>query len=256
MTHLQETTNGYSLYKMKLTNLPNANSISLSDILQKSLIRNQLLSLWNDKDMQLKFASTISMFWPTLHWFHAILGHPGTNCMHATLKSIHPIPTCKCILDDNCVTIINAKIHWTLPWLTSNQNIACAWWAEVTVDFIGPWPASIPHNDIQFFALTCINTTTNLVELAKIVKNLAITLLIVLSMPDSPSTQNQWNSSMIMRENSLVLPANTFYRCWTESWFWLQEKILSQMPVTSKCIRLLYLCWKHCFPNHLIYAAK
>jgi len=37
-------------------------------------------------------------------------------------------------------------------------------WEEVAVDLIGPWPASTPNGFVEFFALMCIDNTTNLVK--------------------------------------------------------------------------------------------
>ncbi len=37
---------------------------------------------------------------------------------------------------------------------------------KVAVDLIGPWTAKTGHFNGEFYALTCIDTTTNLVELA------------------------------------------------------------------------------------------
>ncbi len=59
--------------------------------------------------------------------------------------------------------------HGLLP----DCNIADAPWEEVAVDLIGPWPASTPHGPVEFFALTCIDTTTNLVKVAQIFKKLS-----------------------------------------------------------------------------------
>ncbi len=54
--------------------------------------------------------------------------------------------------------------HGLLP----DRDIAGAPWEEVAVDLIGPWTTSTPHGSVDFFALTCIDTTTNLVELTQV----------------------------------------------------------------------------------------
>ncbi len=41
-------------------------------------------------------------------------------------------------------------------------------WYEVAVDLIGLWTAKTDHFNGDLYALTCIDTTTNLVELAHI----------------------------------------------------------------------------------------
>ena len=46
--------------------------------------------------------------------------------------------------------------------------MAIAPFSEVAVDLIGPWSIKIHGRIITFFALTCIDTTTNLVELTRI----------------------------------------------------------------------------------------
>ncbi len=37
-------------------------------------------------------------------------------------------------------------------------------WYEVAINLIGPWTAKTGHFNGEFYALTCIDTTTNLVE--------------------------------------------------------------------------------------------
>ncbi len=37
---------------------------------------------------------------------------------------------------------------------------------KAAFDPIGPWSAKIEHFNSEFYALTCIDTTTNLVEIA------------------------------------------------------------------------------------------
>ncbi len=41
-------------------------------------------------------------------------------------------------------------------------------WYEVAINLIGPWTAKTGHFNGEFYALTCIATTTKLVELAHI----------------------------------------------------------------------------------------
>ena len=41
-------------------------------------------------------------------------------------------------------------------------------WSEVAVDLIGPWTININGEDIQFRAITFIDTVTNLPEFARI----------------------------------------------------------------------------------------
>ncbi len=46
----------------------------------------------DDQDMQWTFSLTDSMIWSTLPWFHAIVGHIGSQCMHVTLQARYHHP--------------------------------------------------------------------------------------------------------------------------------------------------------------------
>ncbi len=46
----------------------------------------------DNRDTQWKFALMDFMIWPTIHWFHTMLGHPGSHRMHATLQAQYHHP--------------------------------------------------------------------------------------------------------------------------------------------------------------------
>ncbi len=46
----------------------------------------------DNRNTQWKFALTNSMIWPTCHWFHVMLGHPGSCHMRATLQAQYHHP--------------------------------------------------------------------------------------------------------------------------------------------------------------------
>ncbi len=87
--------------------------------------------------------------------------------MHATLQAqYHHLHLCmhiECFVCDKCQC---AKPSGPCHGLLSDQDIAGDPWEDVAVDLIGPWPASTSHGIVEFFALTCIDTMTNLVEIA------------------------------------------------------------------------------------------
>ncbi len=68
-------------------------------------------------------------------------------------------------------------------------------WEEVAVNLIGPWPASTPHGILELFALNCIDTTTNLVEITQIFEKSSV-FLPILSISGSFRTLNQCESSI------------------------------------------------------------
>ncbi len=41
-------------------------------------------------------------------------------------------------------------------------------WEEVAIDLIGPWTVKVNNRKVEFNALTCIDTASNLVELIRI----------------------------------------------------------------------------------------
>ncbi len=67
-----------------------------------------------------------------------------------------------------CENCHQAKPSGPSHGLLPNQNIADTPGEEVAVDLNGPWPVSTPHGTVEFSALTCIDTTTNLVKVAHI----------------------------------------------------------------------------------------
>ncbi len=73
----------------------------------------------------------------------------------------------ECFACDICQ---QAKLSGPGHGLLPDRNIAGTPWEEVAVDLIGPGPASTQHGPVEFCALTCIDTTTNLVKVAGIFK--------------------------------------------------------------------------------------
>ncbi len=79
----------------------------------------------------------------------------------------------KCTLKNLCATNVNI-LNPLAPATSHNQfpdhDTVGNPWDEVAVDLICPWAASTPHGIVEFFALTCIDTTTNLVKITLIFK--------------------------------------------------------------------------------------
>jgi hypothetical protein len=49
--------------------------------------------------------------------------------------------------------------------LLSEQEVQIAPWEEVAIDLIGPWKVKVNGQQVEFNALTCIDTALNLVKL-------------------------------------------------------------------------------------------
>ncbi len=97
------------------------------------------------------------------------LRHPGSCCIMQHCRHNTIIHISECTLNVLLVTKCQqAKPSGPGHGLLPGQDIAGAPWEEIAVDLIGPWSASTPHGTVGFFALTCIDTITNLVKIAQI----------------------------------------------------------------------------------------
>ncbi len=52
--------------------------------------------------------------------------------------------------------------------LLPKQEVWIAPWEEVSIDLIGPWKVKVNGRHVEFNALACIDTASNLVELIRI----------------------------------------------------------------------------------------
>jgi hypothetical protein len=52
--------------------------------------------------------------------------------------------------------------------LLPKRELCLAPWEEVAIDLIGPWEVKVSGRTLEFNALTCIDTASNLVELIRI----------------------------------------------------------------------------------------
>ena len=117
-----------------------------------------------------KIALPSNMLGPLIHWYHRTLAHaPGMDRLEVLLKCTfyHPMihDACRSIIS-NCP--ISPMVHTTYKTYghLAPGNATSIPWSEVHVDCIGPWKVSLPDNNtIQFYALTCIDPVTNLIEI-------------------------------------------------------------------------------------------
>jgi hypothetical protein len=57
--------------------------------------------------------------------------------------------------------------------LIPEQEVWIAPWEEVAINLIGPWKVKVNGQQVEFNALTCIDTASNLVKLIRIDKKTA-----------------------------------------------------------------------------------
>ncbi len=101
-----------------------------------------------------------------IKWFHSILANPGCKryCMTIQARYYHP-DICKHVDNFHCNYYQCFKIPCKGMELLLEHDLTNTPWHEVAVDLIGPWSAKTEHFNGELYALICIDTTTNLVEL-------------------------------------------------------------------------------------------
>jgi transposase InsO family protein len=104
----------------------------------------------------------------TVTWFHHVLGHPGERRLMDTIKQRYHHPQLRRHIDNlNCQDCQKYKMTNREYGLLPEREVRIAPWEEVAVDMIGPWDIKVNGRIVQFKALTCIDTVTNLVELTR-----------------------------------------------------------------------------------------
>ncbi len=87
----------------------------------------------------MEISSTNSMIWPTLHWFHVMLGHPGSCCLCATLQAwYHHLQLHMHIEPFACDECQHAKSSGPNHGLLPDQDFVVSPWKEVAVNLIDP----------------------------------------------------------------------------------------------------------------------
>ena len=94
------------------------------------------------------------------------MGYPGKTRLNKTLrqqyhhhKLQYHIERFKC---KHCQRHkLPGKGYGPLP----KRELRIAPWEEIAVDLVGPWHIKVHRREVEFKALTCIDTASNLVEL-------------------------------------------------------------------------------------------
>jgi hypothetical protein len=103
----------------------------------------------------------------TVKWFHQVMGHPGEKNYkrHYTLLS----PSLRYHIEKlKCKDCQKYKLEGHGYCLLPEQEVWIAPWEEVAINLIGPWKVKVNGQQVEFNALTCIDTALNLVELIHI----------------------------------------------------------------------------------------
>ncbi len=113
-----------------------------------------------------KIALPKSMVADNVKWFHQVMGHPGEKCLRETLNQCYYHPKLYYHIDRlKCKEYQKYKLAGRGYGLLPKQEVQIAIWEEVAIDLIGPRKVKVNCQQVEFNALTCIDTDSNLVEL-------------------------------------------------------------------------------------------
>jgi len=122
-----------------------------------------------DNQNQWRIALPEQMLDKTISWFHQIMGHPGSKRLRETLQKRYYHPQLRRTVDKyQCEHCQKHKLSGKGYGLLPERELRVAPWTEVAVDLIGPWKLQVHGKPVEFNALTCIDTASNLVELIRI----------------------------------------------------------------------------------------
>jgi hypothetical protein len=113
-----------------------------------------------------KIVSPEAMVVDTIKWFHQVMGHPDEKRLHKTLNQHHYHPKlCYHIDRLRCKDCQKNKLADPDYCLLLTREVQIEPWEEVAINLIGPWKVKVNGQLVEFNALTCIDTASNLVEL-------------------------------------------------------------------------------------------
>jgi hypothetical protein len=105
----------------------------------------------------------------TVKWFHQVMGHPGEIRLQETLNQCFYHPRLHYHIDKlKCKECQKHKFAGHGYGLLPKQEVRIAPWEEVAMDLIGPWKVKVNGQQVEFNALTCIDTASNLVKLIRV----------------------------------------------------------------------------------------
>ena len=119
-----------------------------------------------------KIALPTNMLGPIVHWYHKTLAHsPGMDRLEALVRRtfFHP-KICDAVrsIVSNCPISPMVRTTYKPYGALAPHDAPIAPWSEVHVNCIGPWKVQVPSSKpIHFYALTCINPVTNLIEIIR-----------------------------------------------------------------------------------------
>jgi hypothetical protein len=96
------------------------------------------------------------------------MGHPGEKWLRQTLNQCYYHPKLRHHIDKlKCKGCQKHKLAGQGYGLLTKLEVRVAPWEEVVINLIGPWKVKVNGQQVEFYALTCIDTASNSVELTR-----------------------------------------------------------------------------------------
>jgi hypothetical protein len=110
-----------------------------------------------------------SMIVDTVEWFHQVMGHPGEKRLQDTLNQCCQHPRLRYHIGKlKCKDCQKNKLAGRGYGLLPKQEVRIAPWQEVAINLIGPRKVKVNGQQVEFNALTCVDTALNLVKLIRV----------------------------------------------------------------------------------------
>ncbi len=103
----------------------------------------------------------------TVKWFHQVMGHPSKKRLQETLNQRYYHPKLHYHIDKlKCEDCKKHKLAGRGYGLLPKLEVRIAPWEGDAINLIGPWKVKVNGQQVEFNALTCIDTASNLVKLS------------------------------------------------------------------------------------------
>ena len=120
-------------------------------------------------DQKWRIALPTALLEDVVLWFHLVLGHAGRNRMYDSIRARFHHPHLKRMIEKfNCRACQEHKLYGAGYGELPSRMAGGMPWHEVAVDLIGPWKINFALAELEFNALTIIDTVSNLTELTRI----------------------------------------------------------------------------------------
>jgi hypothetical protein len=134
----------------------------------KTLGQHQLICYQPDLQTNWKIAIPTSMLHPIINWYHKMLSHICNTHLYQTINTHFAHPDLWLSVEQTVKQFDTCQRYKLLGHGYGElppQEALLMPWMEVAVDTIGPWKIEVQGHALEFHALTCIDTVTNLTEL-------------------------------------------------------------------------------------------